>query len=200
MKLYEKLADNTARYLCEDTESDRYEKIKYGAQAFYIGIAKTLLAFFLTIVLFPELLPALLVFIVASAFLSSSSFGAHMPNTLLCTLEGLVKYLGGSYLATHVLFPWWVSALCLLISAIVFYLYAPAATKKRPIPKNQVGPFKSRSLFKLLILVLLTSLPPLPFAPWVGNILILAAISQSIFLLPFWNPPKEAKKENEHII
>lgn len=194
MNLYEYLAQKTAKAVCEEENSDRYQKVLYGAHATYIMVGKTLLLFLLAF--FLHLLPPVILFVVCTAMLRIYSFGAHMPNTILCTLVGLLQYLGGSWLALQIQCPWWVRFLVLLVCAVVFYRYAPADTKKRPIAEHQRKGFRKKSLCMFAFVGASSFIFPIFFPWWTGNIPVLAAISQSIFLLPLCQSKEEENQEN----
>lgn len=186
LTFYDRLAEKTAKALCADESSQRFANIRYGSQAWYVTILKSLGLLLIAACINGRFVIVMLFFFLCVGMLRKFSYGAHMPNTVLCSLIGGVQYLGGGWMAVTFGWPWWVRGLILAVAGIVFYRYAPAETKKRPIPQNQRAGLKKRSLLCLGVVGSFSFLCPLFFPTWTGMIPCIAAISQSIHLLPVW--------------
>ena len=156
-----------------------YDKLWYGTHVFYINALKTLLLILIAWRL--GLLAYVAVFALGYGALRAFSFGVHLESSLLCTLSGLLYYLGGVGLSLRYDFPPVVKALLLAGCALSITAFAPVATKKRPIPKNRRKGYKLSSLCVLAaITVAVIALKSSPY----GNILCMAAICQAVNLLP----------------
>jgi len=156
-----------------------YDKLWYGTHVFYINACKTLLLILIAWRL--GVLPYVAVFALGYGALRSFSFGVHLESSLLCTLSGLVYYLGGVGLSLRYDFPPVVKALLLAGCAFSVIAFAPVETIKRPIPKSRRKGYKLLSLCVLAAITVAVII--LGSSPY-GNILCMASICQAVNLLP----------------
>jgi len=158
----------------------RYDKLWYGTYIFYLNVAKTLVLIIVALAL--GIMPYVAVFALAYGALRVYSFGVHLDNSLLCTLIGLAYYLGSVYLSLHADIPLAVKVVFLLACTACFILYAPAQTKKRPIPEHQRKILKRKSLGILAVVISFVFI--LRSFPVFSNLVFLAVVCQSVNLLP----------------
>ena len=160
--------------------SPTYDKLWYGTYVFYLNAVKMLILVAIALIL--GVLPYVAVFALAYGALRSYSFGVHLDNSLLCMLVGLVYYLGSIYLSLYMEIPTIVKVATILICAVGFVLYAPAQTRKRPIPEHQQKVLKKKSLGMFAVVtVSVFALHPLPVF---SNLVFMAVVCQTINLLP----------------
>jgi accessory gene regulator B len=157
-----------------------YDKLWYGTYVFYINVAKTLMLIVIALIL--GIFPYVAVFALAYALLRIYSFGVHLDSSILCTLVGLVYYLGSTYLSLLVGIPLIVRGLLMFISIGIFLTYAPAQTKKRPIPERRRKTLKIKSLLILMVITVIVFI--LRNYTVYSSLLCMAAICQSVNLLP----------------
>ena len=183
--LYDFLVAKTTAVLAPkmgcDPGSATYDKLRYGTHVFYINALKTLLLVVVALIL--GILPYVAAFALAYGALRVFSFGVHLNNSLLCTAIGMVFYLGSVYLSLYVGIPLVIMAVLLLLSIVCFTLYAPAQTKKRPIPECQRKKLKRKSLIALTVVVCSVFALYQPF-PVFSSLVCMAAVCQSVNLLP----------------
>jgi len=158
-----------------------YDKLKYGTHVFYINAVKSL--FLVVVALILGILPYVLVFALAYGALRLFSFGVHLNNSFLCTFIGFVYYLGSVYLSLYVYFPLWAKIALAIVSIVGFTTYAPAQTKKRPIPESQYRVLKKKSL-GMLAVVIITVFVLHQLFPIFSNLILMAMVCQTINLLP----------------
>ena len=161
--------------------SQTYDKLKYGTHVFYINTIKMLLLVVVASIL--GVLPYVAVFALAYGALRIFSFGVHLKNSFLCTLIGVVYYLGSVYLSLYVEIPLWARIALLIVSVVGFVSYAPAQTKKRPIPEHQRKTLKKKSLVTLAVVAVLTFVLHYTL-PVFSNLVLMAAVCQTVNLLP----------------
>jgi len=165
---------------CEPGDAT-YDKLHYGTYIFYLNTVKTLVLVIITLIL--GILPYIVIFALAYGALRIFSYGVHLNNSFLCTLIGLIYYLGSTYIALNISIPLGVKLALLLMSAICFATYAPAETRKRPIPKHQRKILKTKTLRTLAIVICIV------FAlhyhlPVYSSLVFLAVVCQAVNLLP----------------
>jgi len=158
-----------------------YDKLRYGTHVFYINGVKTLLLVIVAVIL--GILPYVAVFGLAYGALRLYSFGVHLNNSLHCTAIGMVYYLGSVYLSLYMGIPFIAMVVLLLLSVVCFAAYAPAQTKKRPIPKHQRKKLKRKSLIMLTVVICSAFTLYQPF-PVFSSLVCMAAACQSVNLLP----------------
>ena len=122
------------------------------------------------------------VFAIAYGALRIFSFGVHLESSLLCTLIGLIYYLGSTYLSLSFIIPLAIKIVLLILCLGAFVVYAPAQTKKRPISPKQKSLLKTKSLCVLSVVSLLVFI--LRLYPVYSNLLCMAVFCQTINLLP----------------
>jgi len=165
---------------CEEGDPT-YDKLKYGTHVFYINTVKSL--FLVVVALILGILPYVLVFALAYGILRLFSFGVHLNNSFLCTIIGFVYYLGSVHLSLYVYFPLWAKIALVIVSVVSFANYAPAETKKRPIPEHQRRVLKKKSLLALTVVALALFILHQPL-PIFSNLIVMATVCQTINLLP----------------
>ena len=167
-------------HIAED--SKLYGWIAYGAGMLFINLINTF-ALFALVWLFRIPLAHVAVFALSYGLLRFVSFGAHADRLLVCTLLSMTYFIGGILLAQHGAIPLPITVISYGFSAVAFFKYAPAETKKRPLDGNLV-------LFRVLsLLAFLLSL-----AACIGlrvhhntiysNLVLIATLCQSVNLLP----------------
>lgn len=183
---------------CEDIlevspESKFYGWVKYGAGMLFISLINTIT---LLVLIWLVRLPAknVLIFAITYAILRITSFGVHADSIAVCTLLSMSYYVGGTLLGTYLSIPFPIGiALCLFV-AYIFFRYAPAETKKRPLDNNQFL-FRLASLLSLLFAI--------GFYLWFkiqqdntsANLVLVAMCCQSMNLLPVMYKLLERKEE-----
>ena len=170
-----------AVYLLDESDPRR-EVMKYGIYIFYINTLKTLLL--LIVALFFGILPQICVFALAYAALRLFSFGVHLKTPLGCTVLGLVYYLGGTFIAMRVIIPFLAQILLWCGCFLCFALFAPAQTKKRPIPQRQRKPYKIKALTVLSVLMATAIYAAASGYFVTGNLILSAAVCQTVNILP----------------
>jgi len=158
-----------------------HDKLSYGTQIFYLNTIKMLLL--LAIALTLGILPYVLVFVAAYVALRITSFGIHLSNSMLCTLVGLVYYLGSAYIALNINISLAVKIVLLILSVICFVAYAPAETKKCPIPAHQRKILRTKTLRTLAIVICIVFALHYHF-PVYSSLVFLAVVCQAVNLLP----------------
>lgn len=185
MNLYRYLADKTAAVLAPhigcDVGDKTFDRLWYGTYVFYINLCKTVLLVIVALLL--GILPYVLVMALALGLLRTTSFGIHLESSLLCTALGFAYYLGGVYLAMHVWIPWPVKAVLLTGCLAAFLAYAPAETKKRPIPEHRRGPLKRLSVL-FLVLIATAMFSTHSTLQIYSNLLLMGAVGQTVNILP----------------
>lgn len=169
----------------EGDPEENYAEMRSGILTTVVYIVNTALLIVLSLWL--RIVPEVLLFVVVYGLLRSASFGFHWPKAWICLTTSMVEYIGLSLLAkwlpatTYDLY-WrlgiWV--LCL----VVVIRYAPAPTKKRPLPKSHYKPYQIASIVAMLLfgvaIALLTWLGQSAYA----NVVTFAIACQAVYLLP----------------
>lgn len=185
IRMAEKNSENPAfaklDYLFDPTNPQR-DVMKYGIYIFYINVLKSLLL--ILVAYFLGVLTPVLVFALPYVLLRLFSFGIHMKTPLGCTILGFVQYLGSVYFVINVGIPFPIQIVAWVICFVCFYLYAPAQTKKRPIPQRQRKPFKIKSMTVLAIIMCVSVYMWFTGNTVPGNLLLLAAVWQTLNILP----------------
>ena len=133
------------------------EKILYGLEGLDLSITKLFIISFLAFLLhfFKEFLITLLFF----NGLRYPGFGFHANNSKTCLVCSTLLILGLPYLLYHIeIVPIVKNALC-LISVLLFSIYAPADTKKRPLTnkrKRMIRKIAATSLAIVYSILILT--------------------------------------------
>lgn len=187
LKSIETHIDTFAKYLQQRNNLDHiaYLKMRLGMQVFVSNIFKTIVAYGVSI-LFNLFFYTLTVHI-TYALIRFFAHGAHAKSSLLCHVQNLLLF---------VFLPWFVVytqinvgiMYCLaIIGFILLCIYAPAATKKQPIPSKLKGK-KKRNTVILSVIILLLSLV---FIDPYKQLILLGIVIIAVAQLPIFFPKEE---------
>jgi len=142
------IKDNYKEY-----DDDKIDEIKYGLEATYLSLTKTVVILFIAFLLgiFKESILVLLFF----NGLRLTGFGIHAKESWMCWVSSSIVFLGIPLLCIYVNTSLIIQYIIMFVSILCFLLYAPADTVKRPlIRKNKRIKFKILTLIIAFIYVL----------------------------------------------
>ena len=156
------------------------EEIKYGLESIYLAMTKVVVILFISacIGLFKEAVLFLLIFNLVRA----TAFGLHASKSIWCWVASSISFLLIPFICKNVIFPTIFYIVASIITMIIFLLYAPADTVKRPLINK-----KKRKMYKILSVITALIFISLIFIVdnfLIKNILIFALILESILILP----------------
>lgn len=156
------------------------EEIKYGLESIYLAITKVVVILFISacIGLFKEAVLFLLIFNLVRA----TAFGLHASKSIWCWISSSISFLLIPFICKNVIFPTIFYIVASIITVIIFLLYAPADTVKRPLINK-----KKRKMYKILSVITALIFISLIFIVdnfLIKNMLIFALILESILILP----------------
>ena len=156
------------------------EEIKYGLESIYLAITKVVVILFISacIGLFKEAVLFLLIFNLVRA----TAFGLHASKSIWCWISSSISFLLIPFICKNVIFPTIFYIVASIITMIIFLLYAPADTVKRPLINK-----KKRKMYKILSVITALIFISLIFIVdnfLIKNMLIFALILESILILP----------------
>ncbi|PWL69867.1 MAG: hypothetical protein DBY23_06490 [Bacillota bacterium] len=111
-------------------DEESLEKIRYGLEGIYLTIVKLVILLALAIILNIERL--FLINLVFFNILRFFAFGVHARNSTQCLITSTVMFIIFPILSTSIDFPLPVQIIIASICVLLFLLYAPADTHKRP--------------------------------------------------------------------
>ena len=129
-----------------DYDDDKLDEIRYGLEAIYLSLSKTIVILLVTLMLgiFKEAVIVLLFF----NFLRMFAFGIHAKESWQCWISSSIMFIGIPYLCIYTELSNIYYYILIGFSVLNFLLYAPADTVKRPLVKKH-----RRIKFKVLTLI-----------------------------------------------
>ena len=129
-----------------DYDDDKLDEIRYGLEAIYLSLSKTIVILLVTLMLgiFKEAVIVLLFF----NFLRMFAFGIHAKKSWQCWISSSIIFIGIPYLCIYTELSNIYYYILIGFSVLNFLLYAPADTVKRPLVKKH-----RRIKFKVLTLI-----------------------------------------------
>ena len=158
---------------------DEIEVMKYAIECIYLTGTKiiviTMLAYILGI--FHEYL----LFILFYAPLRLLIFGWHANTSKECWIISISAFILIPYLCSILNIPLYVKIIALVMCLIVYSLYAPADTKKRPIVSS-----KRRLFFKVstLIILFIYNYYIIRNSNLISNVMLASLLYQSLLINP----------------
>lgn len=110
---------------------EKLEEIKYGLEAIYILITKSIIIF--TVAYFLNVWKPLLIFLLIYNVIRMPSFGLHATKGSYCLMASLIIFLLGMYISILWVIPVYVKIILGIYCIIRMYQNAPADTDKKPI-------------------------------------------------------------------
>lgn len=153
--------------------------IKYGFQMVFSLIWKSLLAYMLAVLL--DIGRDFLIFYSVLFVIRAFGCGVHMRNDFMCTAAGMAIYLGGTYLATKVIISLPMLAVIFAAMFIVFFKYAPAGTRQRPVGVSRI---KTSKLIALSLLLVFFIVAIASGEGIVRSLITFACIAEGLLILP----------------
>lgn len=122
---------NTIRENKTDIDEIKLDEIRYGLEAIYITITKTVVIFSLALIfnIFREMLLLLIFFNI----LRTTGFGLHASKGWICLLSSSLIFIFLPFFSKLITIPIYIKSLLLIIAVVLIYFYTPADTVKRPI-------------------------------------------------------------------
>lgn len=122
---------NTIRENRTDIDEIKLDEIRYGLEAIYITITKTVVIFSLALIfnIFREMLLLLIFFNI----LRTTGFGLHASKGWICLLSSSLIFIFLPFFSKLITIPIYIKSLLLIIAVVLIYFYTPADTVKRPI-------------------------------------------------------------------
>ena len=187
MKIIDEKIEQFANYLRRKNNLDyiQFLKVRLGMQVVASNIEKTIVVYGLTLI-FHTLIYTLITHL--SYFLiRSNAHGAHAKSSLLCHIQNVILFIFFPVL----IIKFSVSYLSLLLLAsiglIIVFKYAPAATKKQPIPNRLLKRKKILSIVLYSIITVISLITPEP----INRLILFGIFLESLTLLPIFFPKED---------
>lgn len=169
---------NIARRNKEYSDED-VEVMRYALEGIYLTFTKILVITLIACLL--GLFKEYMWFVILYTPLRSVSFGWHANITKECWVVSILSFILIPYIFSIITINEITKIILLTFSILVFALYSPADTKKRPIVNK-----KRRLLFKVvsLIITLVYCCYSFKHSNLIGNLMIASLLYQSLLINP----------------
>ena len=187
VKIIDKKIEQFAQYLQRKNNLDHIQflKVRLGMQVLAINIEKSIVVYGLAIIFhtfFYTLLTHLSYFLIRR-----HAHGTHANSSLLCHIQNIIFFIIFPYLIIKLDINYFVLLSMALVGLIITILYAPAATKKQPIPRRLVKRKKILSIFLYCTIVVISLVTKEP----VNKLILFGVILESLTLLPIFFPKED---------
>ena len=160
---------------------DKIAEIKYGLESIYLTVTKLVVICLVAIIL--KIFKELIIFLALYNLARIPSFGLHANKSWICLLSSLIIFIIAPIICTIIYIPIYFKSIVGIILIYLYYKWAPADTKKRPII-NQ----KRRLLYKILSVSIVSIFSILSLCitdTFISNSLITCLIIQAIIISPW---------------
>lgn len=155
-------------------------EIKYGLEILYLTITKAIIILLLAYLL--GTLKELLFILLFYGLLRMSGFGLHAKKSWQCWIGSLIFFIGFSYLSSIIIISMFFKIIISILSIIIFIMFAPADTEKRPLIN------KKKKIFLKIMCVITALIYSITIFKINNNIIIntmvFSLIIESIMILP----------------
>lgn len=182
LNYFDNKIDQFATYLQKRNNLDHIQflQVRLGMQVLAKNIGKLIvmytIAYILNIFIFT------LITNISFYLIRRYAHGAHAPSSFWCYIESITLFIVLPLLVLHFHINETLMMFLALISVGVVIKYAPAATKKKPIPARLVKQKRYFSIIISTILFIITLLVKEPYTQFIQ----LGIIIQAITLLPIY--------------
>lgn len=163
-----------------DIDEIKLDEIRYGLEAIYMMITKTIVIFTLAFILniFKEMFLLLLFFNI----LRTTGFGLHASKSWICLLSSGLTFIFLPFISKLISFPILIKSILGIVAIILVFIYAPADTTKKPIiNKNRRLIYKSLTTISCIILTLLSIIIK---DNTISNLIIFGVYTEVVLILP----------------
>ena len=162
----------------KEWDEDSLEKIRYGLEGIYLTIVKLVILLAPAIILNIERL--FLINLVFFNILRFFAFGVHARNSTQCLITSTVMFIIFPMLSTSIDFPLPVQIIIASICVLLFLLYAPADTHKRPQKNRKKRQIRKAfavtiAIIYVLLIIMLKDL---------NQIILCSLMTETIMILP----------------
>lgn len=187
LKSIETRIDNFAKYLQQRNNLDHiaYLKMRLGMQVFVSNIFKTIVAYGVSILL--NLFFYTLSVHITYALIRFFAHGAHAKSSLLCHTQNLLLFVFLPWIVVYTQINVGIMYCLAIIGFIILCIYAPAATKKQPIPAKLKGKKKRNTIIITVIILVFSLIFKEPYQ----QLILLGVITIAVAQLPIFFPKEE---------
>nr|WP_238394169.1 accessory gene regulator AgrB [Staphylococcus saccharolyticus] len=187
VKLIDNKIEQFAQFLQRKNNLDRIQflKIRLGMQVLAINIEKSIVVYGLATIFhtfFYTLLTHLSYFLIRR-----HAHGTHAKSSLLCHIQSIILFIIFPYLIIKLDINYFLLLSLALVGLIIIIVYAPAATKKQPIPKRLVKQKKILSINLYCAILVISFITKEP----VNKLILFGGILESLTLLPIFFPKED---------
>ena len=178
----EKFAHNALSFITKYYVYDgkKFDRLKYGLESLYSLITKAFVVIVISIIL--DIFAATCFLMLFYSLLRLFSFGIHASKSIYCWIFTIATYIICPFIAMNFTFNIYAIVIICALSLIIFGLYAPADTHKRPL----INP-KKRLFNKISSLLIVSTYILIIFSitdTCIINCMLIALILQMISIHP----------------
>lgn len=171
-------------------DEESLEKIRYGLEGIYLTIVKLVILLALAIILNIERL--FLINLVFFNILRFFAFGVHARNSTQCLITSTVMFIIFPILSTSIDFPLPVQIIIASICVLLFLLYAPADTHKRPQKNRKKRQIRKAfavtiAIIYVLLIIMLKDLSQIILCSLMTEAIMILPITYHILGVPYKN-------------
>lgn len=174
----------------KEWDEENLEKIRYGLEGIYLTIVKLVILMALAIILNVEML--FLINLVFFNILRFFAFGVHARNSTQCLITSTVMFIIFPILSTSIDFPLPVQIIIASICVLLFLLYAPADTHKRPQKNKKKRQIRKAfavtiSIVYVFLIIMLKGLSQIILCSLMTETIMILPITYCILGVPYKN-------------
>ncbi|MBE5664659.1 accessory gene regulator AgrB [Staphylococcus sp. SS60] len=187
MNYFDNKIDQFATYLQKRNNLDHIQflQVRLGMQVLAKNIGKLIVMYTIAYIL--DIFIYALITNLSFYIIRRYAHGAHAPSSFWCYIESITLFIILPLLLLHLHINGTIMIVLTIICLGLVIKYAPAATKKKPIPKRLIKQKKYLSIIISTILFIVTLLVTEQYAQFIQ----LGIIIEAITLLPFFFTKEE---------
>ena len=160
---------------------EEIDNMRYGLEGIYLTLGKTIIILLLAFVL--DIMKEVVLLIVLFNIIRYTGFGFHAEKSSTCLYITLIEFIAFPYIIMKVNIPNYIYYILILCCIIMYFLYAPADTIKRPLLNRRKRII--RKILTITIGIIYTIGIVLISNVSIKKILLLSMILEAIFISTF---------------